>query len=508
MDGLSNPDGRTRILRNLALTVPFWICFLVQLFHHQLWRDETNAFALAAASPGLPALFHAIHYEGHPWLWYVLLWLVSRFTPSMIGMKVVEALVGTGIYVLLGLASPFRWFEKVLLFLGYFVVFEYTVMSRMYGVLMLLALAYVWRRARHPDRVLGNAALLGLLACTDLSGMMLSAALLLEYVGPSWRGARRTWRSDALAGLSGARIAGAAAIYLALLASAVLSLLPAKDISRITTAGTFTQASSVVHLVRVLIDYVVTPYVPMILKVPGQFWNGTAQGHLKYYGAALPLVLAAYWFVFRTRPRLLLMVGTTCLLTTLVGHLIYHGSVRHFGVTFLAFLCGLWLLRAAGEPVRWPAYVLLGFTVFAGLFAIRGSWHRPFSEAGTTADWIRENHLDNSLIAGVPTATTIGVTEQLNRPMYLVECGYSASYFVFTRACEGYVPADLPARLVTASALAHGQSFTLIDEEPLDPRSIAAVRGSGLTVEQVAKFVNAEVAREDFYVYRVSTLPR
>lgn len=136
---------------NLLLTLPFLLLYWVDLAHHTLFFDEINAWGISAGSPDLQTLFANVHFEGHPWLWYFLLWLPSRFTYDPRAMLWVVAPVGTAIYLIIGLVSPFTRLQKAFLFLGYFVAFEYTVMNRMYGLIFLLALLYVWRRVRKPD---------------------------------------------------------------------------------------------------------------------------------------------------------------------------------------------------------------------------------------------------------------------------------------------------------------------------------------------------------------------
>ena len=363
---------RSELPRNLALTLPFVAFFLVQLIHHQMWRDEVNAFALARASPTLPTLFHYIHYEGHPWLWYVMLWLVTRVSSNVDAMKVLQAFIGTAIYLVLGLASPFRRCEKLLLFSGYFIVFEYTVITRMYGVQLLLALVYIALRARRPQAVLAGATLLGLLACCDLSGMALSAALLVEYL---WSGRTQPYL------IPRARLGGAAVLYVGLVLSSVLSLLPAKDISRVTSAQTFKHLDDWNRLGAAIVNYLATPYLATVTGRPGHFWGADMEVAPAWFGATVALVLGVWWLTFRGRKSILLLLATTALLMIAVGHVVYRGSVRHFGVTFVAFLCGLWLIRAAGEKIAWPAYVLLGMTVIAGIHATIGSWQHPFSQA-------------------------------------------------------------------------------------------------------------------------------
>ncbi len=484
----------SELLGNVAITLPFLLLFVVQLHHHPMWRDEVNAFALTAASPNLITLFHSIHYEGHPWLWYAMLWLVSRVTANPAAIKVLEAFVGIAIYLVIGFASPFRRVEKLLLFSSYFVVFEYTVITRMYGVQLLLVLLYLRLRTRRPEAVLLGATLLGLMASLDLSGMVLSGALLLEYV----------WSETA--SMPRRRLAGAAAIYGALVLTSVLSLLPAGDISRMTTAQTFHYLGDMDRVGASLVNYMATPYLATVTGKPGIFWDADMEVSPGWFGAMVAFVLFSYWLTFRRRPAILIMLGTTCVLMIAIGHVIYHGSVRHFGTTFVAFLCGLWLVRAAGGKLAWPAYVLLGLTSLAGIEATIGSWQRPFSQAKATADWLRANHLDSGLIAGVPTAATIGVTEQLGRPMYLLECktpGTLATFYLFTNRCEDYTPAELPDRLRAALAWNHGEPFTLLREDPLTGEELAALRATGLIVQGAASFAGAEAARENFYLYAV-----
>jgi hypothetical protein len=111
-------------LANLIFTLPFLFLYWINLAHHTLFFNELNAWAISAASPTLAQLFDQIHYEGHPWLWYFLLWFPSRFTHDPRAMLWIVAPVGTAIYLAIGLLSPFTRIQKALIFLSYFVAFE------------------------------------------------------------------------------------------------------------------------------------------------------------------------------------------------------------------------------------------------------------------------------------------------------------------------------------------------------------------------------------------------
>ena len=171
---------------DLLLVFPFILFFFVQLAHHQMWRDETNAWTLAAGSRTLGDLIYFARNEAHPFLWYVLLWIVSRATASLIALKFVAAIVGTSNYLVLGLFSPFSRLEKLLLYCSYYISFEYEVLARMYGVMLLLVLLYLRSRTSRPLNVPLNAVWLGLIANTDTFGILLTFALSLEYMLFLW----------------------------------------------------------------------------------------------------------------------------------------------------------------------------------------------------------------------------------------------------------------------------------------------------------------------------------
>jgi hypothetical protein len=49
----TSPVARSSPLLDLLWTTPFIAIFLIQLVHHDMWRDELNAFGIAIASPTL-----------------------------------------------------------------------------------------------------------------------------------------------------------------------------------------------------------------------------------------------------------------------------------------------------------------------------------------------------------------------------------------------------------------------------------------------------------------------
>lgn len=489
--------------KDLLLTLPFIVLFWVQLIHHQLWRDELNAFGIAVASPNLRTLFHYVHYEGHPWLWYLLLWGGSRFTVYPWGMKVLEALIGTTSYLVLGLVSPFNRAEKVLLFLSYYVCFEYTVMSRMYGIILLLTFLYLSNRSRLRF-VRGNAVLLGLLASTDVTGMVLSAAFALELIWSAEQDRRRSITDGNTAREQKKKLLQAAAIYSVLVAMSIASVFPSRHISTRTTGRPFAEAHSGSHLLSIVKDYVVVPYFPTATGSKTNFWDALATDHWRAFGILIPFVLLAYWLTFRRHGNLLLMVGLTLFPMIAFGHLVYMGAVRHFGVAFLAYLAGLWIMKSDGEKLPWPAYVLIGLTVVAGIDAEVETWLRPFSNAGATAKWL-ERHEQGALPwVGTPDTSVAGVAEYAHRPIYMLDCSCSDTFLLFSRRRDVFLPTQIPARLLIAHQDLGEPDFIYIGIIPFTAGQEMQLRAEGLRWMELASFTGADNRDEDFYVYQLS----
>ena len=133
-----------------------------------MWRDELQAFMVAAASNTPLDLFAKLKYEGHPGLWHLLLWVITRFTTDPVAMQVLHLVIALGVWVLVWRLSPFRPVGKLLLLLSYYLFWEYFVVSRGYALGVLLGFGFVALQARRPEQRFSPWVLLGLLANTTV----------------------------------------------------------------------------------------------------------------------------------------------------------------------------------------------------------------------------------------------------------------------------------------------------------------------------------------------------
>jgi hypothetical protein len=510
------PDGATlhrqpsgfagwfpRSRADLFWVLPFILFFLVQLAHHQMWRDETNAWELAVHSPTPRALFQYARYEAHPYLWYLLLWIVSRVSVSLIALKGVAAVIGLGNYLVLALWSPFSRVEKVLLFCGYYISFEYTVLVRMYGVMLLFVLLYLRSRTSQPHRVIRSAIWLGMIANADTFGILLTVAFSLEYLlylrgDPTWW--KLQWRKQLIA---------ACAIYVGFLAVSFACLVPSGHVSYRNNRGghLFAHAREAGNLLLATREAMLDSWYPLDPAAPAAYWYLVHRRH--FMNVCLSLVLAAIWLQFRHEKRLLFMLAVYGVTLILFMHLVYMGYSRHFGTMFVAFVAALWIQRAQeattspSTPLRF-AFIPLGLSACAGIVAAYGSWTHPFSQAGATAQWLRANHYDGAALAGTPDFSVANVAEHLGRPMYFLDCNCSDVVMQFWDRRDNFSEKEIPARLALAAA--HSQQPFLIyimGARPLREDERRALAGHSLETTPLAQFTGAEEPEENFFVYKI-----
>jgi hypothetical protein len=473
---------------------PFLCLYFVQLAHHVLWRDEFNAWAIVCVSQTLPELLHRVRYEAHPALWYLLLYGPSRITHAPWMLKLVQGVIGTAIYLLLALTTPFRRLELVLIFLGYYISFEYTVMCRMYGLEVVFALVYVYLRMRHPERLTRNMIWLGLMANVDATGGILSLGLLLEYLWDRYRHYR------AHGNPAPSQFAAAVATYAAFVAVSVATLWPARDIGWAATGRMFSEFGSAEHLGSSFAKWGGMAFFPQTMDPILLWYDPQPWPH----GAIVPVVLLLFYGVFRKHRRLGVMLAGIALMGLLFSHATSVSGVRHIGIEYIAFLIALWMMRFRGEKVSNLAYVILGLLVVANIYNVARQWNRPFCDDDDAAQWIRQNHLENDLIMGTPDTNIIGVPERLDRPVYELECGCFDRVLTFSKRRDGFNPrTDVPAGMVRGMQTLHAPSALFLLNRPLYGDEIEKLSAAHITATLLAKFDRGYVADENFFIYRL-----
>jgi hypothetical protein len=483
----------------------------IRLFRHAMWRDELQAFMVAGASSTPAELFAKVAYENHPGLWYLLLWVITRFTSDPFFVQVTQLLCAMGLWVLIWHVTPFRPFEKLLLLLSYFLFWEYYIISRPYALMMLLAFGFVALRTNRPDQRFWPWVILGLLANITLFGAIWSIGLAAFFIFQE----RRQWRSM-LVGL---------AIFAGLFAFSIASMIPPPDYS-------LAQADPRLefHHLKKPVRYVVFaffpfhwPFAPDSLSAFGsigrelaatEFGSNPANHLVKAISRspnALPISLIilaapilACWLIVRnwalTAQYTLIYVGVL-----LFAQLWQHpGSPRHHGTLFMALVATVWMWRSAVLPARTvsPVWIaLLAVSAVGGLTTLAAD-NQPFSQGRNTALWLKRHHLDDALLIASRDYAGSTVAGYLQRPLYYLECECYGTYIAWNRKRNHFLDTEDVVGRVTTVMKAENRNEAYLIYSGSEELQAQAVNPS-LSFRPLKRFSNATIRNETYTIYHV-----
>lgn len=153
------------------------------MYYHEPWGDELHCWNIAKASGSLGELFYNKRYEGHPPVWYIILWVTAKFTHDPAYMQVIHLVVAILVVFLLLFKSPLPLFTKILIPFGYFFLFEYAVISRDYatGVLTGFLVCILLKKKFKYKIVLYYASLL-VMSNAHLIALLMAASLHLYFL--------------------------------------------------------------------------------------------------------------------------------------------------------------------------------------------------------------------------------------------------------------------------------------------------------------------------------------
>lgn len=422
----SEPHRPGELRFALPGTLVFLALGLPRVLLHEMWRDECGPW-LFAASPSLGGLLSDTAYEGHPWLWFVVVWLVRRAVDHPVAMQIFHLLIATGSVFVLLRFGPWSRPVRLLLAGGYFLFFEYAVLARNYalGVLFLYlfcALAGARERPRSTGRFAAVGALLFLLAQTSVFGAILALAGVV-WLAADRLVANRLRTDPTTAPAPGWKPGLAAALAVAGVALAALDTAPPPD-SAFSAGWRWSLDPPTLWQSLGTLERAYLPFPD-----PGRFfWDTTLLDPRVGVRAGLAAALAlAFAWVLRRRPAALAFWLAATSGTLAFFYLKHPGHLRHHGHLFLALVAALWLAarERSGESEARSATVgtalLVPLLLVHGAAGVYASWmdlRLPFSSSFEAARFAEERGLDRLPLAGHPDHPSSCVAMWLDREMY------------------------------------------------------------------------------------------
>ena len=486
------PRARRSIAANWIALGAFALVTALGIHAHTLWFDEIQAWNIARASHSLGDLATNLRYEGHPILWYVPLFVLTRVTGNPHAMQVLQWCIAIATAALVLFRAPFRLPLRVALLAGYFFAFEYGVFSRSYGLGALLLVSALACLARPAPRWLCATVALVALAFTSLPGAVIALAAGVTFVLDP------RVRSTTCARLSAAVLAvtSAAVALICIPPGDFGDLTPGiGDSSRFGTGAGVRVASSASAVWRALV-----PIPPSVGE-----WNANLLDHpagAVWVEALLSIALFAVVLVaLRERPfaRQLWWVGNLGLIAFFMI-VTRPEALRHAGFVFLLFVACVWF--AAAPPLDEPqelrtgrdrsmigtvVVVVLAAQILAMLAVYPSASFEDFSRDAKLARAVHDARLDGHVVSAQDwDATTIG--GYLDREVYSLARGEQIDYVTTDRRQERGMAALNPQSVACAAqrrANHEGHAVALVVAGNV-PGFAQLVREDGATVYRVA----------------------
>ena len=160
----------------------FALLVTVLALTHDVWRDEVRAFSVATHPETWGAMLGALHEEGHPALWYVVLRTGYLLTGSPYVMQVVAAVMGVATAWVILRFAPFTPPVRLLAVFGAFLTYELTVVARNYGIGVLLILVACSLFETRHDRPWRLAIVLALAANTSVHAAVATGLITALWI--------------------------------------------------------------------------------------------------------------------------------------------------------------------------------------------------------------------------------------------------------------------------------------------------------------------------------------
>lgn len=454
------------------------------LAHHAVWMDEAQAWCLVRDSASWAEWRWNMRNEGHPWLWYALLFPLAKGGLPVWSMQVLHGVIASTTVAVVLFRAPFPLLVRVAVVFGHFFVFEFAALSRNYAVGGLLLLLAAGMERGSPWRT----AALVLLAQTHLWGTLVAATWIAADL---WEQRNTSWMlRHALPVLASCGLALACA-------------LPTDPLPYGPDPARLLDPDHRSRLLRLLTAVAFPWPYPAAAHVWGSswMWRGPVWIAETLGLAALVTTVALLPDHGPGRSRF-----AACAIAVLALPLVapFH-SIRYAGPLVFVALAVAWKDgMAIGAAPPWRAVkqalvaALLLFQVTGGVLA---SWHfaqRPFSMAATAVHEVRKEGLAALPFVVDRPSLAPAISAALGSPVRFATDGNLHSFARWYPA----TPEASPAQLLDLAERLARPGVHLFSRAPMDPDACAA---QGLRLEVLGAYSGGEIRAEDGVLQRITT---
>ena len=168
-----------KLILSIFFTIVYAIITIIAVLHHEVWADEVQVWQICKHL-SLPELFNQLHNEGHPALFYLIVYPFAKLTSNIFYMQLICWISMCFAVFLLLYKSPFNVFAKFSIVTSAGFLYFLPVMARNYAiipVLMFIAAILYSKQKQYP----GIYAVIVALIANTHSFMFAFAFILFVY---------------------------------------------------------------------------------------------------------------------------------------------------------------------------------------------------------------------------------------------------------------------------------------------------------------------------------------
>jgi hypothetical protein len=375
--------------------------------NHVVWRDEMRALSIVKDSSSIVDLiFNNLKNEGHPGLWYVALYIAYSVFKANWVLKLCSLIFGfiNTYLILYKIRLPF--IVKILLLFSYLFFFEYTIISRNYGIALtfILILFLLYEKSLKPLNCFLFFVSAFLLSQTNLIGLLISFFFVSLYL---------LEQKDN--------------IYVKTILALSTMLLSVF----LFYYSTKIDINSVFYLDKTILFNKLLNSNLFQLLIPYYFFcpilGGTSNLSIII---SIVIILLMLWNI-RTSVKLTLFFYITMVIIQLINLFIYNLCSRHLGLVLIIYLLFSNKILENKKGINISNYMFIFFLI-AGILQMAKEIQKPLSSAKEVGKYISKISKNNTIL-GEKDFFLESIAYYSENPIYIAREGKFKKYSSFTK---------------------------------------------------------------------------
>jgi hypothetical protein len=467
----------------------------IGIVFHELWMDESHHFLLGRDSTSFLDVFNKTRYDGHPILWNYLIHLLTKFTINPFYMQILHICVSSfTVYIFLKKA-PFQLWFKIGFTFSYFMLYEYTVISRNYnlGVLFLFLSCIFYQKRKEKFTIF--CFFLGLCCNTHsiftiVASTLLFSVFLEQIAHHKTKVFRKYWKGYL--------------IFIIAISLAYYQIIPRSDSTYFKNINYNTSNAilkSSLSLFKALL--------PIVDFTTIHFWNNFYLiQHFKTFSLIFGILVWILPLLFFNKNKYVLLFVYATIITFILFEIItYRYGIRYNGLLFITVICGFWLMKNnANKPLLKVNFIkinkiILIFLMFvqttSGVLAYSLDLKYTFNNGEKVANFIKDKKIDTNTI--ITACESASINAYLSENLYNLVYQKPQGFYIWNYDITSFYK-KTPLEMVSLAfkCKPNYNKLYLIFYKPINLEKNIK---SNFSISLVKKFDNA--VKQDYYLYLI-----